>query len=121
MQLRAAMVASGTSRVFVATDARRDDSEWWEWLAGTPLDIVAGYAPPPSTSSLGDGQVAIVEQWICAKAAYFVGMTSSTFTLRIMEERDILGQPPETTYNALCAADAHGHFDCETPTRWEPK
>uniref|UniRef100_S4RC46 GDP-fucose protein O-fucosyltransferase 2 n=1 Tax=Petromyzon marinus TaxID=7757 RepID=S4RC46_PETMA len=63
-----------------------------------------------------DGGVAIIDQWICAHARYFIGTSVSTFSFRIHEEREILGFDPRSTYNRFCG-DAE--VNCEQPTRWK--
>lgn len=64
---------------------------------------------------MGDGGVAIVDQWICAHARYFTGSYESTFSFRIQEEREILGFSPETTFNRLCG---NNQTECKQPSRW---
>jgi len=64
----------------------------------------------------GDGGVAIIDQWICAHAQYFIGTCESTFSFRIHEERDILGFHADQTFNCLCGDKDIGK--CEQPTRW---
>ncbi|VDP12459.1 unnamed protein product [Onchocerca flexuosa] len=66
-------------------------------------------------SSLNDGEVSIVDQWICAHARYFIGTHTSTFSYRIQEDREILGFKPEKTFNRLCP---DSDKDCEQPARW---
>ncbi|XP_039113058.1 GDP-fucose protein O-fucosyltransferase 2 isoform X1 [Hyaena hyaena] len=62
-----------------------------------------------------DGGVAIIDQWICSHARFFIGTSVSTFSFRIHEEREILGLDPRTTYNRFC-----GDLEaaCEQPTHW---
>lgn len=62
-----------------------------------------------------DGGVAIIDQIICSHARYFVGTAESTFSFRIQEEREILGFPVKTTFNALCN-DANV---CPKPSVWK--
>nr|CRZ25877.1 BMA-PAD-2 [Brugia malayi] len=66
-------------------------------------------------SSLNDGEVSIVDQWICAHARYFIGTHTSTFSYRIQEDREILGFEPAKTFNRLCP---DGETDCEQPAKW---
>ena len=78
---------------------------------------VARYEPSKNIhKKYGDGGVAIIDQWICAHAQYFVGTKESTFSFRIQEERDILGFHADTTFNCLCPDNEIGK--CEQPTRW---
>uniref|UniRef100_A0A4W3HAF9 GDP-fucose protein O-fucosyltransferase 2 n=1 Tax=Callorhinchus milii TaxID=7868 RepID=A0A4W3HAF9_CALMI len=100
-------------RVFVATDAAEDE-----------LDELKKHLPEmirfePSREELelyNDGGVAIIDQWICAHARYFVGTSVSTFSFRIHEEREILGFDPQTTYNRFCGDE---ETECEQPTHWK--
>ena len=78
---------------------------------------LVNYEPTRSVlKKYGDGGVAIIDQWICAHARYFVGTKESTFSFRIQEERDILGFNADTTFNCLCSDKEIG--TCEQPTRW---
>uniref|UniRef100_A0ACB8GFB0 GDP-fucose protein O-fucosyltransferase 2 n=1 Tax=Sphaerodactylus townsendi TaxID=933632 RepID=A0ACB8GFB0_9SAUR len=63
-----------------------------------------------------DGGIAVIDQWICAHARYFIGTSVSTFSFRIHEEREILGFDPETTYNRFCGDEER---TCEQPTHWK--
>ena len=82
----------------------------------TKLPLVT-YEPSQAISEkYGDGGVAIIDQWICAHARYFIGTTESTFSFRIQEERDILGFNANTTFNSLCSDKEIGK--CEQPSRW---
>ncbi|CAF4130033.1 unnamed protein product, partial [Rotaria magnacalcarata] len=49
-----------------------------------------------------NGGKAIVDQWICAHARYFIGSYESTFSFRIQEDREILGFEQDSTFNRLC-------------------
>lgn len=80
-------------RVFVATDAVEEEVEL-----------------------LKDGGLAVIDQWICAHARYFIGTSVSTFSFRIHEEREILGFDPKTTYNRFCGEKEK---NCEQPTHWK--
>lgn len=74
------------------------------------------FRPDPETRRrLQDGGAAAVEQIICSRARHFIGSHESTFSLRIHEEREILGFPPESTFNRFCY---DGQTDCEQPARW---
>jgi peptide-O-fucosyltransferase len=46
-----------------------------------------------------NGQKIIIEQLICSQASYFIGTLISTFTLRIQEDRNLIGYDQSTTYN----------------------
>lgn len=62
-----------------------------------------------------DGGIAIIEQIICSHARYFIGTHESTFSFRIQEEREILGFPVESTFNAFCNDDKK----CSKPSIWK--
>ena len=47
---------------------------------------------------------------------YFIGTSVSTFSLRIHEEREVLGFDPDTTFNRLCGDEEK---DYEQPSRWK--
>lgn len=49
-----------------------------------------------------DGGISIIDQIICSRAKFFIGTKESTFSLRIQEEREILGLDPSTTFNCFC-------------------
>ncbi|VDL80030.1 unnamed protein product [Nippostrongylus brasiliensis] len=99
---------TGVSSVFLATDAPQSE-----------VDQLAKLLPVPvfrfEDSKLSDGAVAIVDQWICAHARYFIGSHVSTFSYRIQEDREILGFPVNSTFNRLCPDDVP---DCEQPAKW---
>ena len=69
----------------------------------------------------GDGGVAIIDQWICAHASYFVGSYESTFSFRIREDRQLLGRTKEDTFNDICGVkdDENDPHSCEKPSHWE--
>ncbi|XP_076339573.1 O-fucosyltransferase 2 isoform X2 [Tachypleus tridentatus] len=97
---------------FVATDApQKEFMEFKKYLPGA-----IKYNPPQKVrQQYLDGGVAIIDQWICAHAKYFIGTYESTFSFRIQDEREILGFDPDTTFNRLCG---NGKMKCEQPSRW---
>ncbi|XP_014671307.1 PREDICTED: GDP-fucose protein O-fucosyltransferase 2-like [Priapulus caudatus] len=100
-------------KVFIASDA--PDEEFEELKLYIPIAI--RYVPPKEIlKKYGDGGVAIIDQWICAHARYFVGTSVSTFSFRIQEEREILGFDPDVTFNRLCGDKQES---CEQPARWK--
>ncbi|KAG8524977.1 GDP-fucose protein O-fucosyltransferase 2 [Galemys pyrenaicus] len=111
-QIRSLLRAHGMDRVFVATDAVRTELEELRRLLPEMVRFEPGRE---ALQRLKDGGVAIVDQWVCAHARFFVGTSVSTFSFRIHEEREILGLDPATTYNRLCGDEEP---DCEQPTRW---
>lgn len=68
------------------------------------------------TEKLTDGECAIIDQIICSYAKNFVGTKDSTFTLRIFEERELLGFSPEANFNYLCPDISEGL--CDKATQW---
>ena len=80
------------------------------------LPLVKYDAPKKILQKYGDGGVAIIDQWICAHAKYFVGTCESTFSFSILEERDILGFHGDQTFNCLCGDKELGK--CEQPSKW---
>ncbi|KAL8173206.1 UNVERIFIED_CONTAM: GDP-fucose protein O-fucosyltransferase 2 [Gekko kuhli] len=100
-------------RVFVATDAIADEIEELKDL----LPGMVRFEPSWEEVELyKDGGIAIIDQWICAHARYFIGTSVSTFSFRIHEEREILGFDPKTTYNRFCGDEEK---TCEQPTHWK--
>ncbi|XP_062862490.1 GDP-fucose protein O-fucosyltransferase 2 isoform X2 [Trichomycterus rosablanca] len=100
-------------KLFVATDAEDEELEKLK----TMLPEMIRYEPSrEDLEILKDGGVAIIDQWICAHARYFIGTSVSTFSFRIHEEREILGFDPKTTYNRFCGDDEK---ECEQPTHWK--
>ncbi|VDO06560.1 unnamed protein product [Rodentolepis nana] len=85
--------------IYLATDANVEDYVEFQRLV-TPHKVYRFI-----DQSLLPGEVAIIDQWICAHARFFVGSVPSTFTFRIAEEREIIGFPSVTTFNSLCDVD----------------
>lgn len=82
-----------------------------------PKYTLVTYIPEESViKKYKDGGVAIIEQIICSYARYFIGTYESTYSFRIQEEREILGFPPETTFNRLCY---NGSNNCSKPSIWK--
>ncbi|XP_073237270.1 GDP-fucose protein O-fucosyltransferase 2-like isoform X2 [Porites lutea] len=98
--------------VFLATDADKEEIDYLK----NKLPLVKYDAPKKILQKYGDGGVAIIDQWICAHAKYFVGTCESTFSFRIHEERDILGFHGDQTFNCLCGDKELGK--CEQPSKW---
>ncbi|KAM7447684.1 GDP-fucose protein O-fucosyltransferase 2 [Porites harrisoni] len=98
--------------VFLATDADKEEIDYLK----NKLPLVKYDAPKKILQTYGDGGVAIIDQWICAHAKYFVGTCESTFSFRIHEERDILGFHGDQTFNCLCGDKELGK--CEQPSKW---
>ncbi|CAB1347090.1 unnamed protein product [Coregonus sp. 'balchen'] len=112
-KIRSLMKKNNLDRVFVATDA--DDEELAELKRMLPE--MTRFEPTwEDLELLKDGGVAIIDQWICAHARYFIGTSVSTFSFRIHEEREILGFDPKTTYNRFCGDSENV---CEQPTHWK--
>ncbi|XP_012508134.1 PREDICTED: GDP-fucose protein O-fucosyltransferase 2 [Propithecus coquereli] len=111
--IRSLMRAHQLDKVFVATDAVRKEHEELKKL----LPEMVRFEPTWEELELyKDGGVAIIDQWICAHARFFIGTSVSTFSFRIHEEREILGLDPKTTYNRFCGDQEKA---CEQPTHWK--
>ncbi|XP_063952904.1 GDP-fucose protein O-fucosyltransferase 2-like isoform X2 [Lytechinus pictus] len=102
-------------KVFIATDAPVSEIDQLKvHLKGFE---VYNYIPPRTVhDKFMDGGVAIIDQWICAHARYFIGTGQSTFSFRIYEERQLLGFDTKMTYNRFCG-DGEPK-DCEPPSVW---
>eukprot|EP00042_Codosiga_hollandica_P022854 m.87112 g.87112 ORF g.87112 m.87112 type:complete len:263 (-) comp50958_c0_seq3:100-888(-) len=123
-QMSALAKENEVKAVFLATDAREDDSEYRQ-LSKAKLrffrypggkGIENEFKKQPLFS---EGQRAIIDQIICASADVFLGTAESTFTYRITEERDLLRKSSETTYNTFCpqtTKDGVLGFHCHKPT-----
>ncbi|TPP58407.1 GDP-fucose protein O-fucosyltransferase 2 [Fasciola gigantica] len=118
--------------VYLATDASESDvKELEDELA--PITVVRFVPSDSDWSHLGPGEIAIIDQWICAHARFFMGTSPSTFTFRITEERTIMGFTPESTFNTLCASGQARYYtngqdqvdgetdNCEALTFWSIK
>ncbi|KAK2577524.1 hypothetical protein KPH14_003615 [Odynerus spinipes] len=100
--------------LFVATDA--DEKELAELKSYLTQYTVINYVPPNYVKEkFKDGGIAIIDQIICSYARYFIGTHESTFTFRIQEDREIIGFPPERTFNWLCKIKER----CSSSGRWE--
>ncbi|XP_036767982.2 GDP-fucose protein O-fucosyltransferase 2 isoform X2 [Manis pentadactyla] len=110
--IRSLMKTHQLDRVFVATDAIREEYEELKKL----LPEMLRFEPTWEELELyKDGGVAIIDQWVCAHARFFIGTSVSTFSFRIHEEREILGLDPRTTYNRFCGDREE---PCEQPAHW---
>jgi len=117
-QIRAELLRLNLTTVYLATDGSLDEIQElksdlgdYEMVFYKPTDLAELY-------EFKDGGVAIIDQLVCAHARYFVGTYESTFSLRIQEEREILGFDPETTFNILCAENnSEKKKQCKS-TRW---
>ncbi|CDW60569.1 O-FucT domain containing protein [Trichuris trichiura] len=98
--------------VFVATDGSREEiRSLFDGLKLVGL-IPKRFVPNRETlRTFLDGGISIVDQWICAHAR-----SESTFTLRIYDDREILGFHSSTTFNSFCGT---GQQDCEQPAQWK--
>lgn len=112
-KIRSLMEQHGLQQVFVATDAAPAEHELLRRL----LPEMVRFEPTWGELELyKDGGVAIIDQWVCAHARFFIGTSVSTFSFRIHEEREILGLDPRTTYNRFCGDQEAA---CEQPTHWK--
>ncbi|RMC18330.1 hypothetical protein DUI87_04214 [Hirundo rustica rustica] len=112
-KIRSLLETLKLEKVFVATDAVEEEVELLKKL----LPEMARFEPSLEELELyKDGGLAVIDQWICAHARYFIGTSVSTFSFRIHEEREILGFDPKTTYNRFCGETEK---NCEQPTHWK--
>ncbi|XP_061858497.1 GDP-fucose protein O-fucosyltransferase 2 isoform X2 [Colius striatus] len=112
-KIRSLLETHQLGKVFVATDAVEEEVELLRKL----LPEMVRFEPSWEELELyKDGGLAVIDQWICAHARYFIGTSVSTFSFRIHEEREILGFDPKTTYNRFCGEKEK---NCEQPTHWK--
>uniref|UniRef100_A0A493TW10 GDP-fucose protein O-fucosyltransferase 2 n=1 Tax=Anas platyrhynchos platyrhynchos TaxID=8840 RepID=A0A493TW10_ANAPP len=112
-KIRSLLEAHKLEKVFIATDAVEEEIELLKKL----LPEMVRFEPSWKELELyKDGGLAVIDQWICAHARYFIGTSVSTFSFRIHEEREILGFDPKTTYNRFCGEKEK---NCEQPTHWK--
>ncbi|XP_023725442.1 GDP-fucose protein O-fucosyltransferase 2 [Cryptotermes secundus] len=113
-QMKVHLEQLGLTTVFVATDAPLEEFE--ELQRHLQEYQVLQYEPSQVVKhTYKDGGIAIIEQIICSHARFFTGTYESTFSFRIQEEREIMGFPPENTFNRLCG---DGEEKCSQPSRW---
>jgi peptide-O-fucosyltransferase len=109
------------SLAFIATDADENEIDELRQHVSQICNISANQILTyrPDEKILGkilDGGKAIVDQWICAHARYFIGSYESTFSFRIQEDREIFGFTQDLTFNRLCGD--HEGITCEKPSIW---
>lgn len=109
------------SLAFISTDADENEIDEVRHYAQEICQISAKqiltYRPNEKIlENILDGGKAIVDQWICAHARYFLGSYESTFSFRIQEDREIFGFQSDQTFNRLCG-DREG-LSCEKPNVW---
>lgn len=109
------------TRVFISSDADENEIETvrqhTERLCHLSTNDILTYRPDEKVlKKILDGGKAIVDQWICAHARYFLGSYESTFSFRIQEDREIFGFNEDLTFNRLCG-DGEG-LSCERSTVW---
>ncbi|EDV20912.1 uncharacterized protein TRIADDRAFT_50901 [Trichoplax adhaerens] len=114
LQIKSAMKKTNLSKVFLATDAEESGLN----SIRDQMEIMLCYVTttPDRIQQFGDGGIAIIDQWICAHAKYFIGSKESTFSFRIYEERELMGFKSKMTYNQLCN---HHQSNCEGPSEWK--
>lgn len=98
-------------RIYLATDAPEEEVEELK----SYLHEVEVYRFM-DTQKYNDGQIAIIDQYLCAHARHFIGSHESTFTFRIQEDREILGFPIASTFNRLCPDKVP---ECEPLSKWK--
>lgn len=131
LQIRRAaqMHGDALTRYFVATDGSAEERRQLQQHLGdavvffdaardVPADLCDGLHASPTIAA---GQCALVEQCICAQAAYFIGTSTSYFTIGIQRQRTAAGRLDSDTYNVFCDdADVMpvGDRRCEQAARW---
>ncbi|ELT94489.1 hypothetical protein CAPTEDRAFT_128307, partial [Capitella teleta] len=116
-QIREKLKEFDLNAVYVATDAPKE--EFLELQSHLSEFKVVKFEPTQEQlDDYKDGGVAIIDQWICAHARFFMGTGVSTFTFRIHEEREILGFDQKMTFNRFCGDNI---AECEQPTKWSIK
>ncbi|CAL2036393.1 unnamed protein product [Caenorhabditis brenneri] len=100
------------NRIYLATDAPEEEVEELKSYLREELKVYRF----TDTQKFNDGQIAIIDQYLCAHARHFIGSHESTFTFRIQEDREILGFPVSSTFNRLCPDK---NPDCEPPSKWK--
>ncbi|RUS69404.1 hypothetical protein EGW08_022835, partial [Elysia chlorotica] len=114
-QLRDLAQEHNLQRIYVATDAPKEEYNLLKGYIGEGYEVFKFEPTKQMREDFKDGGVAIIDQWICAHARFFVGTRESTFSFRIQDEREILGFNPDMTFNRLCNEKDN---ECEQPTRW---
>ncbi|KAF2365376.1 GDP-fucose protein O-fucosyltransferase [Trinorchestia longiramus] len=115
-QLRRLLRTLAISHLYLATDATEEEVEELRGLL-KPAELHRysdAALPDVQQQPLSDGSLAIIDQIIASHAMYFIGSHESTFSFRIQEEREIMGFPPDSTFNRLCGSEEK----CEQPARW---
>ncbi|KAK2173863.1 hypothetical protein NP493_845g01010 [Ridgeia piscesae] len=116
-QIKKALKKNKLDVVYISTDAPDDElDELRRELKG--VTVTRFERTKEALNEYKDGGIAIIEQWICAHARYFMGTAYSTFSFRLHEEREILGFSPESTYNCFCGT---GKDTCDQPSKWITK
>jgi peptide-O-fucosyltransferase len=112
-QIKKQMERLGLKKVFLATDTHQSEID--ELVVFLKNYTIVRFAPTQAElKRYYDGGVAIIDQWICAHAKFFIGSYESTYSFRIQEEREILGFDPKTTFNLLCS----NKNECARPSVW---
>ncbi|ODN02946.1 GDP-fucose protein O-fucosyltransferase 2 [Orchesella cincta] len=104
----------GLANVFIATDAAKMEvielkNQIQSEMPGTTVYFFR-------SEKISDGECAILDQIICSFSKHFIGTRDSTFTLRIFEEREILGFSSNSNFNYLCPDQ--NEMNCEKATQW---
>jgi len=118
-QIAERMRDKGLDKIFIATDGTKAEVE--EIKKSIQKAGIQVHLLKPERNQMRkfkDGGIAILEQIICSRAKYFLGTKESTFTFRIQEEREILGVPPEETFDMLCNDKEWKEGGCEGGIKW---
>lgn len=115
------LIRLNLSLAFISTDADENEideiRQHVEQICQISSKQILTYRPNENIlEKILDGGKAIVDQWICAHARYFLGSYESTFSFRIQEDREIFGFEHDVTFNRLCG-DREG-LACEKPNIW---
>jgi hypothetical protein len=107
-KLKAVMAEHKAAAIFVATDATDDE------VAALKKDVPHLYLFP-RTSRKHPADQGIIETWIAARAAFFLGTQESRFTSSIQLERGFLGHPKDAN-EEFCREYAAGEEKkCQPP------
>ena len=97
--------------VYISTDAHVSElQQLKDHLKNAGIQAITLPMKNNGHDTYHDGSLAIIDQIICSHARLFIGTYGSTFTIRIQEEREIMGFPIHATNNIFCADNS---LECE--------
>ncbi|KAF1762245.1 hypothetical protein GCK72_010507 [Caenorhabditis remanei] len=100
------------NKIYLATDAPEEEINELKYYLREELEVFRF----TDSQKFNDGQIAIIDQYLCAHARHFIGSHESTFSFRIQEDREIIGFPISSTFNRLCPDN---NLECEQPSKWK--